>query len=65
MAAVQVLEAQHGVGGLGRGGRQRRMAGGGRHIAPEAAHAQAQGQHGKQEHLGANRPTSRLCGKMP
>ncbi len=51
MAAVQVLEAQHGVSGLGRGGRaQRRTAGGGRHIAPEAAHAQAQRQHGKQEH---------------
>ena len=51
VAAVQVLQAQHRIGGLGRGGgTQRRTAGGGRHVAPEAAHAQAQREHGEQEH---------------
>ena len=51
MPAAQVGQLQHVLRGLG-GGRQVqwRTAGGGRDVAPEAPHAQRQGQHHQHEH---------------
>ena len=51
VAAVEILQAQHVVRGLGRrAAAGRRAAGGGLHLAQEAAHPHAQRQHREPEH---------------